>query len=105
MISTSMNNVPLHEFLSAAITLHCLPHLHYHSKIYKIQDIHNMMFMYLFYVQQQYKEVVMQDKSYPISGPNSVELSSDGRTVSSNEHYECISRGKGEGEVHSPQKS
>jgi hypothetical protein len=61
--------------------------------------------MYLFYVQQQYKEGVIQDEPYTIPGPNIVELSSDGRKVSYNEHYERISRGKGEGEVHSPQKS
>jgi len=61
--------------------------------------------MYLFYVPQQYKEGVIQDESYPIPGPNSVELSSDGGTVSSNEHYKCFSQGKGEGEVHSPQTS
>lgn len=61
--------------------------------------------MYLLYVQQQYKEGVIQNESYPIPGPYSVELSSVGTTVSSIEHYECISQGKGEGEVHSPQKS
>jgi hypothetical protein len=61
--------------------------------------------MYLFNVQQQYKEGMIQVESYPIPGPYSVELSSDGRTVSSNEDYECISQGKGKGEVHSPQKS
>lgn len=104
MISTSMNNVPVHEFLSAPS--HCTVYLIYIITVrFMRYKTFISYFMYLFYVQQQYEEGVIQDKAYPIPGPKSVELSSDGRTVSSNEHYECISQGKGEGEVHSPQKS